>query len=87
MGLDSVELVMAVEEHFGINISDGEASQLVTVGKLHAWVVNELQRLNRPKVEPSVVFDQLRELICDQLGISPDRIVPEARFVQDLHMD
>jgi acyl carrier protein len=87
MGLDSVELVMAVEEHFGISIPDDEASQLVTVGKLHAWVVNELQRLNRLAVEPSAVFDQIRELICDQLGISPDRIVPEARFVQDLHID
>lgn len=87
MGLDSVELVMAVEEHFGISISNGEASELVTVGKLHAWVVNELQRLNRPTVEPSVVFEQLPELICDQLGILPERIVPEARFVQDLHID
>ena len=87
MGLDSVELVMAVEKHFGISIPDGEASKLVTVGKLHAWVVNELQHLNRPTVEPSVVFDQLRELICDQLDISPERIVPESRFVQDLHID
>ena len=58
-------------QHFAISIPDGEASTLVTVGKLHAWVVNQLQRLNRPAVEPSVVFDQLRELICDQVGISP----------------
>jgi acyl carrier protein len=87
VGLDSVELVMAVEEHFGISIPDGEASTLVTVGKLHAWVVNELRRLSRPSVNPSVVFAELRELICDQLGISPDRIVREARFVQDLQID
>jgi acyl carrier protein len=87
MGLDSVELVMAVEQHFGVSIPDSDASTLVTVGKLHAWVVNELLRLNRPDVEAGVVFEQLRELVCDQLRIAPERVVPEARFVQDLHMD
>ena len=34
MGLDSVELVMSVEEHFGITIPDDDASTLTTVGNL-----------------------------------------------------
>jgi hypothetical protein len=59
MGLDSVELVMAVEEHFGIAIPDKDASTLITVGKLHNWVVNELHRLNRPSVAETAVFDEL----------------------------
>jgi acyl carrier protein len=87
MGLDSVELVMKVEEHFDITIPDDQASQLTTVGKLHAWVVGELSRLNRGKIDSTTVFDELRELICDQLSISPDRVVPGARFVQDLDID
>ena len=32
MGLDSVELVMATEEHFGIEIPDEDAETLQTVG-------------------------------------------------------
>lgn len=87
MGLDSVELVMKVEEHFEIEIPDDQASQLVTVGMLHHWVVAELRRLNRPDVDSTTLFNELRELICKQLGIKPDRVVPEARFVQDLHVD
>jgi acyl carrier protein len=87
MGLDSVELVMSVEEHFGITIPDDDASTLTTVGKLHYWVVNQLQRLKRPEVDSTVVFQELRQLICDQLGIAPDRVIAEARFVQDLHVD
>jgi acyl carrier protein len=87
MGLDSVELVMSVEEHFGITIPDADASTLTTVGRLHSWVVNELQRLKRPEVDSTVVFQELRKLICDQLGIAADRVIPEARFVQDLHVD
>jgi acyl carrier protein len=87
MGLDSVELVMTVAEHFEIEIPDEDASTLVTVGLLHAWVVNELQRLHRLNVEPTAVFYELRDLICRQLGIKAELVVPEARFVQDLHID
>jgi acyl carrier protein len=87
MGLDSVELVMKVEEHFDVSIPDADASTLVTVGMLHSWVVNELGRLNRPNVDSTIVFNELRDLICRQLGVKPDRVVPEARFVQDLHID
>jgi acyl carrier protein len=87
MGLDSVELVMAVEKHFDISIPDDQASQLVTVGMLHTWVVTELTRLGRAGVDSTATFYELRELICGQLGISADRVVPAARFVKDLHID
>lgn len=86
MGLDTVELVMSVEEHFDIAIPDDVASMLVTVGSLHAFVVSELQRIHRPR-DAEVVFAELREIIVDQLGIKPERVVPEARFVQDFHID
>jgi len=63
MGLDSVELVMKVEEHFDVSIPDADASTLGTVGLLHNWVVNELRRLNRPNVDSTTVFYELRDLI------------------------
>jgi acyl carrier protein len=42
MGLDTVELVMAVEEWFEISIPDAAAQTLFTVGDLHRFVVSEL---------------------------------------------
>ena len=86
MGLDSVELVMNTEEHFGIQIPDHIAEKLFTVRSLHNFVVSELQRVGKPR-DADLVFAELRELICDQLGIKPERVVPEARFVQDLRID
>ncbi len=33
------------------------------------------------------VFDKVRDIIVDQLGVSADEVVPEARFREDLKAD
>ena len=87
MGLDTVELVFAVEKRFSIEIPDREAAALATVGMLHAWIVDELNRLCRPNVDANMIFLEHRELICHQLGVKSDAVVPEAHFVNDLSAD
>ena len=87
MGLDTVELVMSVEDLFDIVIANETAETLDTVGKFHEFVVAELLRLGRPRVNPDIVFDQLRTIICYQLGVKPEEVIPRARFVQDLRAD
>jgi len=86
MGLDSVELVMNAEKHFGIEIPDHVAETLLTVGDLHSFILAELNRIGRPQ-KPEIVLSELRELICDQFGIEPERVVVEARIVKDLGID
>jgi acyl carrier protein len=34
-----------------------------------------------------IVMDQLRTLICHQLGVRPSQVTPEARFREDLRAD
>jgi acyl carrier protein len=87
MGLDTVELVMAVEEQFAIEIPDEIAATLETVGLLHGFVVSQLQRRSLLPIDDAAVFSKLRDIICEQTGIDPDRIVPDAYFVKDLHLD
>lgn len=42
MELDSIELVMAVEETFQIETPNEAAEKLVTVGMLHDFIVTDL---------------------------------------------
>jgi acyl carrier protein len=41
--LDTVELVMALEEEFGTEIADEEAEKLTTVGKTVEYVLNNVK--------------------------------------------
>lgn len=87
MGLDAVELVLAVENVFDIEIPDEEAGKIVTVGELHEYIYAELTRLDRPNRNRDIIYDLLRNVICFQLGVKPERVVPNARFVQDLGIE
>ena len=87
MGLDTLELVLSVEESFEIEISDGVAETLQSVGDLHAFVVSELIRLNRPNVNEDIVFDILKNLICYHHGVRAEQVVLGAHFIRDLHAD
>ena len=87
MGLDTVELVMAIEEDFGLEIPDETAAKIVTVGDMHAYLVSELARRGQPDLDEEGIYTKLRDIICHQTGVKPDEVVPKARFVQDLRLD
>lgn len=33
------------------------------------------------------MFENIQNIICDQLGLSADKVTPDARFVEDLFCD
>ena len=86
MGMDIVELVYETEECFGIRIPDREAEKLVTVGLLRDFIVAELERQGRPEAA-EVVYMKLRRIVVDRTGVQESEVVPDARFVEDLHLD
>ena len=81
MGLDSVELVMAVEEKFGITISDEEACSISTVGDLHQCVVNKLNMADKSSCFSQRAFHLLRRHALSQFGI------PRRSFRPDTELD
>ncbi|PAW85183.1 MAG: hypothetical protein B9S33_10280 [Pedosphaera sp. Tous-C6FEB] len=83
MGLDVVELVMAVEEEFSIEVNDEEAAQLATCGSLADYVVKQLRARGDTRTEDEV-WTRLKDLIVEQLGVKADEVKREAKFYEDL---
>lgn len=73
MGLDSVVLVLEVEEAFGIKIPDADAEKLATVGELHRYVVAMLgvddPSRRRSRCPSQAAFHQLRRALVGELGV------------------
>lgn len=60
MGLDSVELLMEVEKHFGISIPDIEAETIRTIGDFHNTVWKYIKQKPFTKCKSQIVFNALR---------------------------
>jgi acyl carrier protein len=86
MGLDLVELVMAVEEEFGINISDAEAETLVTPKLLAEAVYSKLTSMNADdEWTIDAVRAHVRLIIGEQLGIT--EFDDKDEFIRDMGLD
>jgi len=84
MGLDAIELLLAVEEMFEIDIPDGDAARLLTVGQLADYIAVKQHSLGRANVNANIVLDQLRTLIPYHLNVEPERVTANAKF-KDLY--
>lgn len=86
MGLNTVELVMGIEEEFGIKITDGEAGICQLVADLHQLILRKLtERGETP--DSAAVYLKMQEIIVEQLGVRPDEVYPAASFIEDLGAD
>lgn len=69
MGLDSVELVMAFEETFGVTISDAEAVKCETPADVIAVVLGKIQTSGMNGCLSQRGFYVLRRALTEKLGI------------------
>jgi hypothetical protein len=76
MGLDIVELILAVEDAFQIHIADEEASTASTVGDLYNLVVAKVQVQDSKRCLTSAAFYRTRRSIVDTLAIDRCKIKP-----------
>ncbi len=86
MGLDSVELVMAIEEEFSIGIPDTSTADLGVLGEMHAHILQALRQRGETPDEAEV-WERLKEIVIDQLGVSPLDVTPSAHVVRNLGAD
>ena len=76
MGLDGVELLLAVEDAFQIHIEDHEAGGVYTVGDLYNLVVTKLQGQDSKRCLTSAAFYRTRRGIMDTLGVDRRQVRP-----------
>jgi acyl carrier protein len=68
MGLDGVELLMAVEDAFQIHIEDAEAEKTLTVGDLYNLVLSKLQGPDSKICVTSAAFYRIRRALVNVLN-------------------
>ena len=86
MGLDTVELAIAIEEEFSIQISDADAAGLGVLGDLHDYVVCALKQRGESPDEAQV-WERLKKIVVEQLGVRPEQVIRSAHVVNDLGAD
>lgn len=86
MGLDTVELVLLVENRFSIEIPDESAAKTETVGQLAALVV-ELNASQQRHLSYQNVLIILQQLIASEFAIPIEKIKPDSNFTKDLGLD
>ena len=86
MGLDTVELVMAFEEEFEIEIPNEAAEVMVTVGDVVNFVASELANLGR-RADRQEIFERIRRITVEHLNVKPEQVLLTTSFVEDLGAD
>jgi hypothetical protein len=76
MGLDTLELVMAFEDEFGIAIPDAAASEMVTVDRTVQYIVAQLRAQPAPAgvCTTARAFYRLRKKLVDRFGVSRSQV-------------
>lgn len=88
MGLDDIELLMSVEETFDIKITDEDATECSTVGRMYQCVKKQIESIEIPvkdiPIEYDDVWDRFTTLISEELRVNKDELKAETDFYKDL---
>jgi acyl carrier protein len=76
MGLDSVELLMEVEDAFGFSIPDEDAAGMDTVGKLYDYILAHRVEGKQEGCLTSVAFYRLRRVLTSICGLARRDVHP-----------
>lgn len=85
MGLDTVELIMSVEDAFAISITDQQASKCETISQLCDIVLGAPTTSDRSdESDRTAVLQRIYMIVGEQMNIDPALLTPETNFVRDL---
>jgi acyl carrier protein len=82
MGLDTVELIIAFENEFGLSIPDADAERLTTPRQVTEYVWG---RITHERVTKEQVAERVRAVIREQTSIQ--NFSDDDHFVDDMGLD
>jgi len=80
MGLDTVELMMRLEEEFSIDLPDAELGSVRTVGDLYGIILSRIE--TRGSNRPNIAFYRLRRAMIACLGLERKAVRPATKLAQ-----
>lgn len=90
MGLDIVELFIAIESEFSLRIPDAVAAEMTTIGALYEYVARNVAPESRVATGgpyAGELWERFLDVVQRETGVKRDRLRRDARFVQDLALD
>jgi len=86
MGLDTVELVLQIEDEYGISISIEEASEILTVGDLVILIEKHTGDIGQP-ILFEAIFERVVSFLVEDYDVKKELITPSSEIVKDLGLD
>ena len=80
MGLESVELVMDVEDRFGTSFPDAELERMQTVGDLLKFIMARIRSQNSDACPSAAMFYPIRKILVDQFNVDRSNVRPSTRL-------
>ncbi len=80
MGLDGVELVMAIEAEFAVEIPDEEAEHMITVGSVFEWLKKQVATGDPVECLTQKIFYKLRTALMDNYRLARKDITPDTKL-------
>jgi acyl carrier protein len=80
MGLDAVEMVIEVEETFGIRIEDKEAEKTLTPGQLIELILSKITVADTPACMTQRAFSKVRSVLVKNFQIGRKQITPNTNL-------
>lgn len=84
MGLELVEIVMEVEETFGVVVSDEAAPEIRTVGQLHAYILDRRHQTEQQGCPTGQVFRDIRQVLTAAAAVPRQAVRPSTELAEIL---
>lgn len=82
MGLEVVELVIAIEDRFRTNLLEHELEKITTIDELYQLLINRIQRDNGECCPTLSMFYAIRKILVKQYKINREDIRPTSKLNQ-----